>query len=127
MIRVKLTVRNPRNLKLKAEETFLVDTGACYPSIRRVLAEKLKIKSFITTDFILADGTKIIEPMAYIYLTFAEERVLVMVALTEDTEGLLSLDLLAALGIHIDTSEEKLLRALKKRLPESMCTIKGSM
>jgi len=125
MIRVKLTVRNPRNLKLKADANFLVDTGALFPAITQVLCERLRIKPFIKTDFYFADRRKVVELMAYVYFEFADERILAMTAISKTGECLLSLDFLAALGIQIDTSEETLLRALKKRM--SKLCVEGSM
>lgn len=117
MIRVKLTVRNPRNLSLQGVGNFLVDTGACFTGITNVLAKRLKIRPYIKSEFILANGEKVNLLMAYVYLEFENDRILTLVTLAEGEDSCrLGLDVLEALKIRIDTSERKLLMALTKKL-----------
>lgn len=123
MIRVEITVRNPRNLKLKANAIFLVDTGADFPAISRMLMTRLKIETLGQTIFNLANGEDVKLDIAYIYLEFGGERILTMATISEDDECCIDFNVLAALKIHIDTSELKLLKAFKKRFPRTKIAV----
>lgn len=56
---VKVVVFNLQDATRATEIELVVDTGATYPLIPRLLAETLGIRSVETRTFTLADGSRI--------------------------------------------------------------------
>lgn len=107
-------VWNPLNPKNKFEREFLVDTGASGCAVSQELAEKLGLESIALLDVVLADGSVQKAHAAYIMLEINGKKVYAFTIFGEGFTEILGLDVMRALGFHIDVPEKRVLLPYRK-------------
>ncbi|MEM3579284.1 MAG: retropepsin-like aspartic protease [Candidatus Bathyarchaeia archaeon] len=108
-ISLQAKVSNPLQAKPKVNAEFLVDTGATGCAISQKLAEKLGLESVGSVDAVLADGSIQKAKAAYIIIEIDGKHVYAFTIYGEGFTEILGLDVMRALGFHIDVPEKKVL------------------
>lgn len=107
--KVKLIITNPFNLSKKAEEEFLVDTGAHYTVIPQQLVKKLGLSPSYKQDFSLADGRTVKRQIGSALVSFEGRELAVPVVLGgKDDDSLLGITTLESFGLMIDPFKRRL-------------------
>jgi aspartyl protease family protein len=108
-VRVRGTVANPVDHDLKVDLEFLVDTGAIYTVISKIIADRVKLKEVGKRKF--RTGSGVVElPVAEGYMVIEGEGVTSLVAVSYDEEMpvLLGVTTLELLGLQVDPVTGKL-------------------
>jgi len=109
MTKVNLTIKNPANPSLAAQENFLVDSGAHYTVIPIELVKKLNLKSSYEQDFVLADGKIIKRKVGGAIVKFENKELPVAIILGEKGDSpLLGVTTLESFGLMLDPFKRKL-------------------
>lgn len=72
-VKVKATVQNVHDPKLKADMDFIADTGAIYTIINRTQLESLQIKPIGKRQFKIADGKPIVREVGIAQIEINKE------------------------------------------------------
>lgn len=111
MTDVELTIKHPKTGK-SIKTDFLVDSGAAYTVIPKILVDKLGLTANFTREFILADGKKIKRQIGSAVVRFGNEEIAIPVVLGEKNDSaLLGAITLEAFGLALDPFQRKLYRA----------------
>lgn len=103
MTKVKLIIKNPSDLSKKAEEEFLVDTGAHYTVIPQKIVKDLGLKPSYRQGFSLADGRTIKRTIGGAVIRFAKKELPFPVVLGQKNDDpLLGVTTLEGFGLMID-------------------------
>jgi aspartyl protease family protein len=74
LIKVKLTVKNPKDERRSVTDNFLVDSGAMYTVLPEAHWKKIKLKPVRTQEFALADGKIIKRKLGLAFLEFQKHK-----------------------------------------------------
>lgn len=113
-IGVEAKVWNPLHPKPKVKREFLVDTGATGCAVSKELAETLGLESIALLDVVLADGSVQKAHAAYMMLEIDGKHVYAFTIYGEGFTEILGLDVMRALGFHIDVPEKRVLLPHRK-------------
>lgn len=113
-ISLEAKVWNPLQPKNKFKREFLVDTGATGCAISQELAEKLGLESVALLDVVLADGSVQKAHAAYMMIEIDGKHVYAFTIYGEGFTEILGLDVMRALGFHIDVPEKRVLLPHRK-------------
>lgn len=103
MTKVKLIVKNPRDLKKSAEANFLVDSGAHYTVLPTQMVKKLNLKPAYTQEFVLADGKVVKRPISSAVVAFGKRELSIPVVLGQANDSsLLGVTTLESFGLMLD-------------------------
>ena len=103
MTKVKLTVKNPFDLKKKAEGEFLVDTGAHYTVVPYDMVKKLGLKPAFEQEFSVADGRIVKRNVGSAFIRYKDKEGATMVVLGgKKDDPLLGVTTLESFGLMID-------------------------
>lgn len=106
---VKLMVKNPKITSKKAEEKFLVDSGAHYTVLPANIVRELKLKPVYEQDFSLADGRVIKRKIGSAIIEFEKKELPVPVVLGEkDDTAILGVTTLENFGLLLDPFNRKI-------------------
>lgn len=106
---VTLKVKNPRKPSLVIKADFLVDSGAAYTVLPKVLVKKLGLKPSFKQEFILADGRKVVRDIGNAFIEYQGRETASPVVLGEEEDSLLlGVLTLEALGLALDPFTRKL-------------------
>ncbi|HCS78736.1 TPA: aspartyl protease [Patescibacteria group bacterium] len=109
MTKVNLTIKNPHDPSLTAEQNFLVDSGVHYTVIPIELVKKLNLKSSYEQDFVLADGKVIKRKVGGAIVKFENRELPVAIILGEKGDSpLLGVTTLESFGLMLDPFKRKL-------------------
>ena len=105
---IKTTVKDLAEIK-KVEGKFLVDTGAHYTLLPKVLVEKLGLKGVRVQEFILADGKSVKRKMGRAIVEIDGKSEPTTVILGEQSDSaLLGTITLEQMGLMVDPFNRKL-------------------
>lgn len=108
-VKINGIVANPLKRNLRAELSFIADTGAIYTVIPSSVAEKLKLGVTDKRKFKIASGDIVEYPVSEAYLEIEGKGVTSLVALApEKTPTLLGVTTLELLGLQVDPVTGKL-------------------
>ncbi len=118
IMRVNAIVRNPADLELAWEGTFLVDTGAINSVVPRRHLEAIGLSPMDSRVYGLADGSEIRFDITYGLIEFMEGRTAndIVMLDDDDAEPLLGVTVLESLGIEIDARNEQLTKLPSTRM-----------
>ncbi|MEM1551314.1 MAG: retropepsin-like aspartic protease [Candidatus Bathyarchaeia archaeon] len=102
-------VLNPLDPSKSEKVEFLVDTGASGCAISEDLAVKLGLEKKGYVDVSLADGSSKRVKAGFILIDLAGKRLYTWTIYDEGFTPILGIDVMKALGFHIDVSEKKVL------------------
>jgi clan AA aspartic protease len=106
----KLTVKEHRKSRRKADVDFLIDSGAVYSLVPAPTLRKLGVEPYRTVDFSLADGTSITRRVGDAYFELAGEGGAAPVIFGErGDEPLLGATTLESLGLVLDPFKRQLI------------------
>lgn len=109
---VSLKVKNPKDETLFIEEEFLVDSGASFSVVPKLLLDKIGIKPYREQKFALADGRIIKRKVGEAVFEFNGHRAPSPVVVGKKNDALLLGTLtLEAMGLVLDPFERKIYRA----------------
>lgn len=112
MTKVKLTIRNPFDLKKSAQGDFLVDTGAHYTVVPYDMVKKLKLKASFEQEFSLADGRIVRRPVGSAFVRYGDKEGATMVVLGgKNDDPLLGVFTLESFGLMIDPFTRKIYKS----------------
>ena len=95
--------------KKKVSSEFLVDTGAAYTVVPKVMAEKLGLKPIRTQKFSLADGTTVQRKLSSAIVKIdGNEAASTVVIGQKDDSPLLGVVTLEGMGLMVDPFKRKL-------------------
>lgn len=105
----KLLLKNPFNPTKSVLGDFLVDSGAHYTVIPKLMVTKLKLKPSYIQEFSLADGKIIKRSIGSALVVFEGKELAVPVVLGElNDSALLGITTLEAFGLMLDPFKRKL-------------------
>ncbi len=107
--KVKLTIKNPFNLKISETADFLVDSGAHYTVLPERIVKKLGIKKSYDQEFVLADGSVVKRSIGSAVVDFEGRELSVPVVLGKEDDGsLLGVTTLESFGLMLDPFKRKI-------------------
>jgi len=116
IVHIKAVIKQNKVAKKKAEERFLVDTGAQYTLIPKEIVDKLALKPMREQEFILADGNSVIRKIGEAYIEMDKHQGTTTVILGEKGDSaLLGTVTLDQMGLIVDPFKREL-RAIKALL-----------
>lgn len=109
---VTVRVKNPKDETKVIEEEFLVDSGATYSVVPKLLLDKIGVKPYREQKFSLADGRIIKRKIGEAIFEFRGHRAPSPVVVGRKNDVLLlGVLTLEAMGLILDPFERKLYRA----------------
>lgn len=105
----KLTLKNPSHPTKGVQGDFLVDSGAHYTVVPKIMVTKLNLKPSYIQEFSLADGKIIKRSIGSALIAFEGKELAVPVVLGEhDDSALLGVTTLESFGLMLDPFKRKL-------------------
>lgn len=109
IVYIKAVVKQNKTAKKRAEERFLVDTGAQYTLVPKGIVEKLGLKPIREQEFILADGKSVFRKVGEAYIDMDGRQGTTTVILGERGDSaLLGTITLEQMGLIVDPFKRKL-------------------
>lgn len=109
IVHIKAVVRQSKIAKKKAEERFLVDTGAQYTLVPKEIVDRLGLKPIREQEFILADGNSVVRKVGEAYIEMDGHQGTTTVILGEKGDSaLLGTITLEQMGLIVDPFKREL-------------------